>query len=98
MRALANTQTRTAIDRSQAKRKEAANDTFTLAIAIASCIAAAVVFFFNIFGDMSFAVGMVAMIAGAFFCCKTYFSELVDSKKATKKQPAVAQEAVQETV
>ena len=98
MRALANTQTRTAINRSQAKRQEAANDTLTLAIAIASCIAAAVVFFFNIFGGLSFAVGMVAMIAGAFFCCKTYFSELVDSKKTTKKQPTVAQEAVQEAV
>ena len=96
MRALANTQTRTAIDRSQAKRKEAANDTITLAIAIVSCIAAAVVFFFNIFGDTSFAVGMVAMIAGAFFCCRSYFSEFIEIKKPRKKQPAAAKKAVQE--
>ena len=95
MRALANTQARTAIDRSQAKRVEAVNDVFTLAIAIASCITAACVFFFNVFGDMSFVVGMITMIAGAFFCCKTYFSDLVETKKDEKKQIA-AQEAAQE--
>ena len=95
MRALANTQARTAIDRSQAKRVEAVNDVFTLAIAIASCITAACVFFFNVFGDMSFVVGMITMIAGAFFCCKTYFSDLVETKKDEKKQIA-AQEAMQE--
>ena len=96
MRALANTQARTAIDRSQAKRVEAVNDVFTLAIAIASCITAACVFFFNVFGDMSFVVGMITMIAGAFFCCKTYFSDLVETKKDEKKQIAAqeAQEAV----
>ena len=98
MRALANTQTRTAIDRSQAKRKEAANDTITLAIAIVSCIAAAVVFFFNIFGDTSFAVGMIAMIAGAFFCCKSYFSEFIEIKRPRKKQPTAAQETAQKAV
>ena len=99
MRALANTQARTAIDRSQAKRVEAVNDVFTLAIAIASCITAACVFFFNVFGDMSFVVGMITMIAGAFFCCKTYFSDLVETKKDEKKQIAAqiaAQEAAQE--
>ena len=96
MRALANTQTRTAIDRSQAKRKEAVNDTFTLAIAISSCVAAAVVLFFNIFGDSSFAVGGVAMIAGAFFCGKAYFSEFLKSKKGQGKRSTVTQEAVQE--
>ena len=99
MRALANTQARTAIDRSQAKRVEAVNDVFTLAIAIASCITAACVFFFNVFGDMSFIVGMITMIAGAFFCCKTYFSDLVETKKDEKKQIAAqiaAQEAAQE--
>ena len=95
MRALANTQARTAIDRSQAKRVEAVNDVFTLAIAIASCITAACVFFFNVFGDMSFVVGMITMIAGAFFCCKTYFSDLVETKKDEKKQIA-AQIAAQE--
>ena len=94
MRALANTQARTAIDRSQAKRVEAVNDVFTLAIAIASCITAACVFFFNVFGDMSFVVGMITMIAGAFFCCKTYFSDLVETKKDEKKQIA-AQESAQ---
>ena len=102
MRALANTQTRTAIDRSQAKRKEAVNDTFSLAIAIASCIAAAAVLTFNIFGNMSLPVGMIAMITGAFFCCKIYFSDFIESKKANKKQVAAvrnaAQEAVQEAV
>ena len=95
MRALANTQARTAIDRSQAKRVEAVNDVFTLAVALASCITAACVFFFNVFGDMSFVVGMITMIAGAFFCCKTYFSDLVETKKDEKKQIA-AQEAAQE--
>ena len=47
MRALANTQTRTAIDRSQARRREATMGSFNLAIAVVSCIAAAVVFYFG---------------------------------------------------
>ena len=96
MRALANTQTRTAIDRSQAKRKDAVNDTFTLMIAITSCIAAAAVFYANIFGDMSFIIGITVMIAGAFFCGKTYFSEHLESRKSEKKQTALMKEAAQE--
>ena len=96
MRALANTQTRTAIDRSQAKRKDAVNDTFTLMIAITSCIAAAAVFYANIFGDMSFTIGITVMIAGAFFCGKTYFSEHLESRKSEKKQTALMKEAAQE--
>ena len=96
MRALANTQTRTAIDRSQAKRKDAVNDTFTLMIAITSCIGAAAVFYANIFGDMSFIIGITVMIAGAFFCGKTYFSEHLESRKSEKKQTALVKEAAQE--
>ena len=100
MRALANTQTRTAINRSQARRREATIVSLNLIIAIASCIAAAVVFLSNIFGALSFAVAMIAMICGAFYCCKAYFSELLDSKKkaapaAAPQKTAVPQQAEQ---
>ena len=99
MRALANTQTRTAIDRSQAKRREASVGNINLMIAVTSCVAAAIVFLFNIFGGLSFTVAMIAMISGAFFCCKTFFSELLESKKkdtsaAPQETVAAAQEVV----
>ena len=85
MRALANTQTRTAIDRSQAKREAAFSDHFYLAIAVTSVVVAVLAFTLNLFGDMTFAVAMIAMLTGAFFCCKTYFTDLIGSKQ--DKQP-----------
>ena len=81
MRALANTQTRTAIDRSQAKREAAFSDHFYLAIAVTSVVVAVLTFTLNLFGDMTFAVAMITMLTGAFFCCKTYFTDLVGSKQ-----------------
>ena len=98
MRALANTQTRTAIDRSQAKRKEAVKDSFTIAIAVASCLAAAFVFFFNIFGALSFAGGVIAMICGAFFGYKTHFSKTNDSDNNHQNVAPQSQEVAQEHV
>ena len=102
MRALANTQTRTAIDRSQAKRREASIGNLNLTIAVASCVAAAVVFLSNIFGSLSFAVAMIAMICGAFYCLKAYFSELLESKKkddaGTPRQTVDAADEIIEAV
>lgn len=85
MRALANTQTRTAIDRSLAKREAAFSDHFYLAIAVTSVVVAVLTFTLNLFGDMTFAVAMITMLTGAFFCCKTYFTDLIGSKQ--DKQP-----------
>ena len=81
MRALANTQTRTAIDRSQAKRRKESMWNLSLSVAIASSIVAAIVVLFNFFGDMSFLVGIIVMISGGFLCLKTYFADFFESKK-----------------
>ena len=99
MRALANTQTRTAIDRSQAKRREASIGNLNLTIAVASCVAAAVIFLSGIFGVLSFAVAMIAMICGAFYCLKAYFAELLEpSDKEKPAAPQATAEVVHETV
>ena len=110
MRALANTQTRTAINRSQAKRREENIGTLNIVIAVVSFVVASIVFVLNAFGFLSFPVALIsaaviATICGAFFCCKNFFSELLESKKNGKPatphqaaQEAAPQEAAQEAV
>ncbi len=96
MRALANTQTRTAINRSQAKRREEYSDYINLFIAVTSFIVAAFAFLTDSYGSISFTTGIIVAITGVFFCYKTFCS-----KPAKAEQSGVAQtstEPVEELV
>ena len=90
MRALANNQTRTAIDRSQAKRREASMGNFNLTIAGISYVAAATIYLFGIFGFLSIPFSLIALTTGAFYCVKAFFAELLDSKKKLAAKAAQA--------
>ena len=102
MRALANTQTRTAIDRSQAKRLETSMGNINLTIAVVSCVVAAIAMASNFFGYLTFAtaaaIAVIAMICGGFYCCKTYCAELLESKKEDAVAPQETPEPVHEAV
>lgn len=92
MRALANTQTRTAIDRSQAKRLETSLGNYNLAIAGVSYVAAATIYLFSLLGPLSITAAIVALIAGAFYCIKAFYAELLEKnqKAALASEDATA--------
>ena len=107
MRALANTQTRTAIDRSQAKRLEESIGIYNLMIGVGGCVAAAIVFMLGFVGYIStvlagVAVVMIAVLCAACYFGKTLLSKLVENQQnngpATPQQTAEATQATNEAV
>ena len=97
MRALANTQTRTAIDRSQAKRLEESVGLYNMTIGVGSCVAAAIVFALNFCGYLSLpiALGIAAMIVTAgvmLFLGKTFLCNLFKSNETIAAAPQTPHE------
>ena len=100
MRALANTQTRSAIDRSQAKQLEASLGSYHLLIIVAGGVAAAIVLALNFFGYLAFslalvAVALIALTSVTLYFCKGFFSKLLAPKQ--KNVVAGSQETAEAT-
>ena len=88
MRALANTQTRTAIDRSQARRLQASVGIFNVMIGVAGGVAAAIALMLGFVGYVSFLVAGIAVVMIAMLCVggyfgKAFFYKLLESQKDT---------------
>ena len=98
MRALANNQTRTAIDRSQAKRREASIDIYYLTIGVGGVVAAAGMLGLSFLGYLPITAAIVAVVLIAAICVcsffgKDYITKMLESKKS--KNSATPPEAVE---